>query len=114
MKVLGIAAPFGHDSGAALMIDGKAIAAAEEERFTRKKHAEGQLPINSIKYCLREAGLSAEDIDYIAYPWSFDALRQKRRDYFFRTWLKRTSRAYKKFFRNKRELKGQIDFINES
>ena len=55
--VLGISA-FYHDSAAALVQDGKIIAAAQEERFTRKKNDE-RFPINAIQYCLEEAGLVA-------------------------------------------------------
>ena len=114
MRILGIAAPFGHDHSAALLVDGKIVVAAEEERFTRKKHADGQLPVNAVKFCLKTAGLRAEDIDYVAHPWSFQALREKRWEYFCRTILTKPSRAFKKFFRNKRELKGQLEFVNNT
>ena len=52
--ILGISA-FYHDSAAALIVDGKIIAAAQEERFTRKKH-DPSYPTNAINYCLSEAG----------------------------------------------------------
>ena len=114
MKILGIAAPFGHDSSAALLIDGKIISAAEEERFTRKKHAEGQRPLNAVNFCLKQAGLRPSDIDYIAYPWSVEALKRKRREYFARTIFSLPSRAYKKFLRNKKELNDQLGFIRNT
>ena len=63
--ILGISA-FYHDSAAALIIDGEIIAAAQEERFTRKKH-DPSYPVNSINYCLSEAGLSLSQVDYIAF-----------------------------------------------
>ena len=63
--ILGISA-FYHDSAAALVIDGKIVAAAQEERFTRKKH-DPSYPTNSIDYCLKEAKLSLEQVDYIAF-----------------------------------------------
>jgi len=63
--ILGISA-FYHDSAAALIIDGEIIAAAQEERFTRKKH-DPSYPNQAIKYCLNEANLSLENIDYIAF-----------------------------------------------
>lgn len=56
-----------HDSAAALVCEGTLVAAAEEERFTRKKH-DGSFPFNSIEYCLREAGLSMGQVDAIAWP----------------------------------------------
>jgi carbamoyltransferase len=63
--ILGISA-FYHDSAAALIIDGEIIAAAQEERFTRKKH-DPSYPANAINYCLSEAGLLLEQIDYISF-----------------------------------------------
>ena len=65
MNILGISA-FYHDSAAALICDGKICAAAQEERFTRKKH-DASFPENAIDYCLREAGISISDIDYVAF-----------------------------------------------
>ena len=63
--ILGISA-FYHDSAAALVIDGEIVAAAQEERFTRKKH-DPSYPTNAIDYCLKEAKLSLEQVDYIAF-----------------------------------------------
>ena len=63
--ILGISA-FYHDSAAALIIDGEIIAAAQEERFTRKKH-DPSYPVNAINYSLSEAGLSLAQVDYIAF-----------------------------------------------
>ena len=64
-SILGISA-FYHDSAAALLIDGKIIAAAQEERFTRKKH-DPAYPYNSIKYVLEEANLKLNEIDQIVF-----------------------------------------------
>ncbi len=63
--ILGISA-FYHDSAAALVVDGEIIAAAQEERFTRIKH-DPAFPVNAIEYCLKEAGLKPEDIDYVGF-----------------------------------------------
>jgi carbamoyltransferase len=63
--ILGISA-FYHDSAAALIVDGKIRAAAQEERFTRKKHDYG-FPINAINYCLEECGLEPGDLDYVGF-----------------------------------------------
>jgi len=63
--VLGISA-FYHDSAAAIIVDGKILAAAQEERFTRKKH-DSQYPQNAINYVLSEAGLTLKQIDYVAF-----------------------------------------------
>lgn len=64
-KILGISA-FYHDSAAALVIDGKIIAAAQEERFTRKKHT-ADFPTNAIKYCLTEAGIELNELDAVVF-----------------------------------------------
>jgi len=63
--ILGISA-FYHDSAAALIKDGKIIAAAQEERFTRKKH-DFNFPVNAVNYCLKEAGISIKDINYVGF-----------------------------------------------
>lgn len=63
--ILGISA-FYHDSAAALVIDGRIVAAAQEERFTRKKH-DPSFPACAIAYCLEQAGLRTEDLDYVAF-----------------------------------------------
>ncbi|MCC7084073.1 MAG: carbamoyltransferase [Pirellulales bacterium] len=63
--ILGISA-FYHDSAAAIVIDGKIVAAAQEERFTRKKH-DFEFPARAIQYCLEEAGLTPEQLDYVGF-----------------------------------------------
>lgn len=65
MKILGISA-FYHDSAAALVVDGKIVAAAQEERFSRKKHDEA-FPANAVEYCLKEVGIKAADLDYVSF-----------------------------------------------
>ena len=75
MRVLGINAVF-HDSAAALVVDGRTVAAAEEERFSRRKHGKRpvpfsawELPEQAIRWCLAKGGLTAEDLDAIAYSY---------------------------------------------
>ncbi len=71
MVVLGIGTGVVHDSSACLFREGRLVAAAEEERFTRKKHQEGY-PAHAIRYCLEEAGLGLRDVDHVAIhfrPW---------------------------------------------
>ena len=63
--ILGISA-FYHDSAAALVVDGDIVAAAQEERFTRRKH-DPAFPSHAVQYCLRERGLSVADLDYVAF-----------------------------------------------
>ena len=70
MKILGISGAVGHDASAALYIDGHLVAAAEEERFLRDKHAKGKFPLESSRYCLEYAGIQPNNIDIVAFPYS--------------------------------------------
>ena len=65
MNILGVSAYY-HDSAACLLRDGEVIAAASEERFTRKKH-DHDFPDNAIRYCLQEGKISAKDLDYVGF-----------------------------------------------
>ena len=65
MNILGISA-FYHDSAACFVRDGKIVAAAQEERFTRKKH-DSRFPTCAIEYCLKEGGVTAKDLDIVAF-----------------------------------------------
>ena len=74
--ILGISA-FYHDSAACLLRDGEIVAAAQEERFTRKK-GDASYPANAVAYCLREGGIHAEDLAYVG-SISMMATRSGRR-----------------------------------
>ncbi|MFZ5981192.1 MAG: carbamoyltransferase, partial [Candidatus Zixiibacteriota bacterium] len=65
MNILGISA-FYHDSAACLVRDGRIVAAAQEERFTRKKH-DNSFPDNAVKYCLHSCNLTGKDLDFVAF-----------------------------------------------
>ena len=77
MKIIGINY-FGHDSSAALVIDGKVVSAVEEERFSRIKH-DGAFPEQSINYCLKNSKLSISDIDTVALTFIPAAGRTKHK-----------------------------------
>ena len=66
MKILGISA-FYHDAAAAVLHNGEVLAAAQEERFTRKKH-DPDFPNNAIKFCLAHAGFSIDELDAVVLP----------------------------------------------
>jgi carbamoyltransferase len=92
-RILGISA-FYHDSAACLVVDGEIIAAAQEERFTRIKH-DYNFPVNAARYCLKEAGVTAEQLDYVGFYdkplLKFDRLLETYLDYApsgFRSFLK--------------------------
>src|SRR3954469_21572130 len=74
-RVLGVNAVF-HDPAAAIVVDGETVAAAEEERFSRRKHGKSpvpfstwELPEKAIAFCLERAGLSPADLDAVAYSY---------------------------------------------
>lgn len=70
MIILGLSGAVGHDASAAIVVDGKIVAAAEEERFIRDKHAKNRFPYEAARYCLKEAGISATQVDVVAFPYA--------------------------------------------
>lgn len=91
MRILGFSAYY-HDAAACLLIDGKLVAAAQEERFTRIKH-DAEFPKNAIEYCLNYAKLKPEDIDYIVF-YDKPFLKFER---IFETYLAFAPRGFKSF-----------------
>ncbi|MCX4187626.1 carbamoyltransferase [Methylophaga sp. OBS4] len=79
MIVLGLSGAVNHDASAALYIDGKLIAAAEEERFLRDKHAKGKMPYEATRFCLEQAGIRPEQIDIVAFPYAQIGLKSPAR-----------------------------------
>lgn len=65
MYILGISGLY-HDSATALIRDGEIIAAAQEERFTRVKH-DAHIPVNAMRYCLRQGGITSGDLEAVVY-----------------------------------------------
>ncbi|NQT46153.1 MAG: hypothetical protein HQ593_01575, partial [Candidatus Omnitrophica bacterium] len=65
MRILGISC-FYHDAAAALIVDGEVVAAAQEERFTRKKH-DSEFPSNAIAYCFKRAAITVDDLDQVVF-----------------------------------------------
>jgi carbamoyltransferase len=86
MNILGICGGIrvgNWDSAAALVVDGRLVAAAEEERFTRVKHAPASLPTNAINYCLREGGLDIQDVDVVVFPGrTYRNMKERLSEYF--------------------------------
>lgn len=79
MIVLGLSGAVNHDASAALYIDGKLVAAAEEERFLRDKHAKGKMAYEATKYCLEQAGIRPDEIDIVAFPYAQIGLQSPAR-----------------------------------
>jgi carbamoyltransferase len=109
-SILGISA-FYHDSAAALVVDGRIVAAAQEERFTRKKH-DARFPARAIEYCLSEAGITPADLTYVTFYekplLKFDRLLETYLAYApagFRSFMK----AMPVWFRQKLHLPREMD-----
>ena len=79
MIVLGLSGAVNHDASAALYIDGKLVAAAEEERFLRDKHAKGKMAYEATRYCLEQAGIRPDEIDIVAFPYAQIGLKSPAR-----------------------------------
>jgi len=89
--ILGISAYY-HDSAAALIVDGRIVAAAQEERFTRKKH-DPEFPAQAVEFCLSEAGITAADLDHVAF---YDKPMLKF-DRLVESWLAYAPRGFRAF-----------------
>ncbi|TVT58433.1 MAG: carbamoyltransferase [Azoarcus sp. PHD] len=79
LTILGLSGSLTHDPSAALYIDGKLIAAAEEERFVRDKHAKNRMPYEAAKFCLEFAGLKPADVQVVAIPFAPISIAEKAR-----------------------------------
>ena len=91
--ILGISA-FYHDSAAAVVVDGEIVAAAQEERFTRRKHDEA-FPVHAIRYCLDEAGIDSSALDYVGF-YDKPFLKLER---LLETYLSYAPRGFRSFLR---------------
>ncbi|MDO8826449.1 carbamoyltransferase [Methylophaga sp.] len=79
MIILGLSGAVNHDASAALYIDGKLVAAAEEERFLRDKHAKGKMAYEATRFCLEQAGIRPDEIDIVAFPYAQIGLQSPAR-----------------------------------
>lgn len=105
MIVLGVAGTVSHDPAAALFIDGKLIAAAEEERFIREKHAKNKFPIEATKFCLEFANIKPSDIDVVAISFAPISLWRKDRWHYARRYWYAPDRALTALFNGNRHFK---------
>lgn len=93
MIILGLSGALGHDPSAALLIDGEVVAAAEEERFVREKHAKNRMPLESARYCLRAAGVAPGQVDVVAFPYAPISLLSPARWHFAKRYWYAPDRA---------------------
>lgn len=110
--VLGFGGPFFlHDPAAAIVIGGRVVAAAEEERFIRVKHAIGNPCVKAIEFCLKEAGISPGEVDAVGFPWSCRAFDEKKWAYAAKTIFSEPSRALKAITKSPRKNRGIRDTV---
>jgi len=120
LTVLGLSGSLSHDPSAALYIDGRLVAAAEEERFIRDKHAKGRMPYEAAKFCLDFAGIRPADVDAVAIPFApISLLEPARWHYAKRYWyapdraldaLLNGNRRYRRYRGRVLECLGQLGF----
>jgi carbamoyltransferase len=108
MNILGLSGAVGHDCSAALLVDGKLVAAVEEERLIRDKHAKGKQPRESTQYCLQEAGLRPDQIDIVAYPYAEIPLTSPARWHYARRHWYAPDRALQAIFNGNRIYRRNI------
>ncbi|MDR2260881.1 MAG: carbamoyltransferase [Azoarcus sp.] len=93
LTVLGLSGAVSHDPSAALYIDGKLVAAAEEERFVRDKHAKNRMPYEAARFCLAQAGVKPAGVDVVAIPFAPVSLLGPARWYYARRYAYAPDRA---------------------
>ncbi len=93
LTVLGLSGAVSHDPSAALYIDGKLVAAVEEERFVRDKHAKNRMPYESAKFCLEQAGIEPADVDVVAIPFAPISIMEKARWHYAKRYAYAPDRA---------------------
>ena len=108
MNILGLSGAVGHDASAALYVDGQLVAAVEEERFLRDKHAKGRFPLESSRFCLEFAGLQPADIDVVAFPYSPISLFSAARWHYARRYWYAPDRALDALFNGNRRYKKNV------
>ena len=105
MIILGLSGALGHDPSAALLIDGEIVAAAEEERFVREKHARNRMPREAARYCLDEAGVAAAQIDAVAFPYAAVSIRSIARWHYAKRHWYAPERALDAIFNGNRRFR---------
>ena len=105
MNILGLGGAVGHDPASVLFVNGELVAAVEEERFIRDKHAKGKAGHEATKFCLRQAGLKPEDIDIVAYPFAPIPLSRADRWHYAKRYWYAPDRALTALFNGNRRFK---------
>jgi len=109
MIILGLSGAVGHDASAAILVDGKIIAAAEEERFIRDKHAKNKFPYEAAKYCMQEAGVRPDQVDIVAFPYAEIPLSTNARWHYAKRHWYAPDRALDAIFNGNRRFRRNRD-----
>ena len=119
LTVLGLSGALMHDASAALYIDGRLIAAAEEERFIRDKHAKNRMPLNAAKFCMDFGGVKPGDIDVVAFPFAKVSLLSPARWHFAKRYWYAPERSIdallngnRHYHRNVKRVRGLLDELD--
>lgn len=105
---LGLSGELGYDAAAALFIDGELVAAVEEERLVRRKHARGMMPVESVRYCLRSAKLKPRQIDQVAISFAPVSLFSRARWHYARRMWYAPDRALDALFNGNRRYRRYV------
>lgn len=111
MVILGLSGAINHDPSAAVYIDGELVAAVEEERLTRDKHAKGQMPLKSTEFVLNQAGLKPADVDVVAVPMAPVSLLSPARWHYARRYWYAPDRALDALFNGNRRYRRYVSNI---
>jgi carbamoyltransferase len=113
MIVLGISGAVSHDPSAALFIDGRLIAAAEEERFIRDKHAKGRFPYEATRFCLEFAGIRPQEVDVVAFPYADISLTSPARWHYAKRHWYAPDRALTALFNGNRRFRRNMASLDK-
>lgn len=109
MIVLGLSGALGHDASAAILVDGNIVAAAEEERFIRDKHAKNHWPYEAAKFCLAQAGITPDQVDIVAFPYGEIPLTSAARWHYAKRYWYAPDRALDAIFNGNRRFRRNRD-----
>ncbi|MGD8512923.1 MAG: carbamoyltransferase [Deltaproteobacteria bacterium] len=105
---LGLSGALTHDPSAALYVDGKLVAAAEEERFIRDKHAKNQMPYESALFCMEYAGIGPSEVDVVAFPYAPISLLTPARWHYAKRYWYAPDRALTALFNGNRRYRRNV------
>jgi carbamoyltransferase len=111
LVTLGLSGALSHDPSAALYIDGHLVAAAEEERFIRDKHAKNKMPYEAAKFCLEFAGVKPSDVNIVAFPYAPISLTTPARWHYAKRYWYAPDRALDAIFNGNRRYRRNKDKV---